>query len=147
VKAELAKIAALTDYKQVLDYLAADETNRGGQFIGLYVAADDRQSSINRINFSQAGLSLPEKEYYTRTDEATKKVRVAFVAYIARLFTMVGVDPASAKTKADAILEFETALAKSHKAPVELRDPVANYNKFAVSDLTKQMPNLNWNIA
>ncbi|QHV97661.1 M13 family metallopeptidase [Spirosoma endbachense] len=144
VKAELAKIAALTDYKQVLDYIAADETNRGGQFIGLYVAADDRQSSINRINFSQAGLSLPEKEYYTRTDEATKKVRAAFVAYIGKLFTMVGVDPASAKTKADAILEFETALAKSHKAPVELRDPVANYHKFAVSDLTKQMPNLNW---
>ncbi len=68
VKAELAKIAALTDYKGVLSYIAADPTNRGGKFIGLYVGADDRQSSINRINFSQAGLSLPEKDYYTKTD-------------------------------------------------------------------------------
>jgi len=144
VKAELAKIAALTDYKQVLNYLAADQTNRGGELIGFYVGADDRQSSINRINFIQAGLSLPEKEYYTRTDEATKKIRSAFVAYIARLFTMVGVDSVSARTKADAILEFETALAKSHKAPADLRDPVANYNKLAVADLTRQMPNLNW---
>ncbi|MCK8490608.1 M13 family metallopeptidase [Spirosoma sp. RP8] len=144
LKAELAKIAALTDYKQVLNYLAADESNRGGEFIGFYVGSDDRQSSINRINFSQAGLSLPEKEYYTRTDEATKKIRTAFVAYVAKLFTMVGVDPTSARTKADAILEFETALAKSHKAPADLRDPVANYNKFAVADLTKRMPNLDW---
>ncbi|WP_338870541.1 M13 family metallopeptidase [Spirosoma sp. SC4-14] len=144
IKAELTKISALTDYKQVLNYLAADQTNRGGEFIGFYVGADDRQSSINRINFIQAGLSLPEKEYYTRTDEATKKIRSAFVAYITRLFTMVGVDSVSARTKADAILEFETALAKSHKAPADLRDPVANYNKLAVADLTRQMPNLNW---
>ncbi|GAB3560556.1 M13 family metallopeptidase [Spirosoma fluminis] len=144
IKAELAKIDALTDYKQVLSYLAADESNRGGEFIGLYVGADDRQSSINRISFSQAGLSLPEKEYYTKTDEATKKIRTAFVAYVARLFTLTGVDSVSAKTKADAILAFETALSKSHKSPADLRDPVANYNKFAVADLTKQMPSLNW---
>ena len=144
VKEELARIAALADYKQMLHYLAADSTRRGGEFIGFYVGADDRQSSINRINFSQAGLSLPEKEYYTRTDEATKKIRTAFVAYIAKLFTMVGVDSSSAKTKASAILAFETNLAKSHKAPADLRDPIANYNKLAVSDLTKKMPNLNW---
>ncbi|GAB3509206.1 M13 family peptidase [Spirosoma knui] len=144
VKAELAKIDALADYKQVLSYLAADESNRGGEFIGLYVGADDRQSSINRINFGQAGLSLPEKEYYTKTDEATKKIRTAFVAYVAKLFTLTGVDSISAKTKADAILAFETALARSHKSPADLRDPVANYNKFAVADLTKQMPSLNW---
>ena len=144
VKAELAKIAALTNYKELLNYIAADKTNRGGEFIGLYVGADDRQSSINRIIFGQSGLSLPEKDYYTKTDAPTRKVRTAFVAYVAKLFTLIGVDSVSAKTKADGILEFETTLARSHKAPADLRDPVANYNKLAVADLTKQMPNLNW---
>ncbi|GAB3989474.1 M13 family peptidase [Spirosoma daeguense] len=144
VKAELAKIAALKDYKQVMTYLAANEANRGGKFIGFYVGADDRQSTINRMNFWQAGLSLPEKDYYTRTDEATKKIRAAFVTYVAKLFTLTGVDSTLAKTKAQAILAFETNLAKSHKAPADLRDPVANYNKFAVADLTKKMPSLDW---
>ncbi|CCH52197.1 Endothelin-converting enzyme 1 [Fibrisoma limi BUZ 3] len=144
LKAELAKINALTDYKQVLAYLAADESNRGGELFGFYIGADDRQSSINRINFGQAGLSLPEKEYYTKTDEPTKKIRAAFVAYIAKMFTLIGVDSTTAKTKAQGILDFETALAKAHKAPADLRDPVANYNKLAVADLTRQMPNLNW---
>ncbi|MBC3785592.1 M13 family metallopeptidase [Spirosoma utsteinense] len=144
LKAELARIAALTDYKGVLNYIASDKANRGGEFIGLYVGADDRQSSLNRINFGQAGLSLPEKDYYTKTDSSTRKIRAAFVAYVAKLFTMVGVDAATARTKADAILEFETALAASHKAPADLRDPVANYNKLAVADLTKRMPNLDW---
>nr|WP_229364423.1 M13 family metallopeptidase [Fibrella aestuarina] len=144
VKAELAKINALTDYKQVLTYLATNDANRGGKFIGFYVGADDRQSSINRINFLQAGLSLPEKDYYTRSDEATKKIRAAFVAYVAKLFTLTGVDSVQAKQKGQAILAFETNLAKSHKSPTDLRDPVANYNKFAVADLTKRMPTLNW---
>lgn len=144
LKAEFAKINAITDYKDVLNYMAADETNRGGALMGLYVGADDRQSSINRINFGQAGLSLPEKDYYTRTDAPTKKIRAAFLVYVAKLFTLTGVDSLSARTKAESILAFETALARSHKSPADLRDPVANYNKIAVTDLTKQMPNLNW---
>lgn len=144
IKAELARIAALTTYKDVLNYMAASKSNRGGAFFGFYIGADDRQSSINRINFGQSGLSLPEKEYYTKTDEPTRKIRTAFVAYVARLFALTGVDTASARTKAEAILAFETALARSHKAPADLRDPVANYNKLAVADLTRQMPNLNW---
>ncbi|GAB2560143.1 M13 family metallopeptidase [Spirosoma aerophilum] len=144
LKAELAKIEALKDYKDVLTYLASSPSNPGGKFIGYYVGADDRQSDMNRINFNQAGLSLPEKDYYTKTDESTKKIRSAFVSYAAKLFTLVGGDSLSAKTKANKILALETTLAQSHKAQADLRDPVANYNKVAVADLTKQMPNLNW---
>ncbi|SOD97350.1 M13 family metallopeptidase [Spirosoma fluviale] len=144
LKAELAQIGALNDYKEALNYLASSQSNPGGKFIGYYVGADDRQSSLNRINFGQAGLSLPEKDYYTKTDESTKKIRTAFLNYAAKLFTLVGVDSLSAKTKANTILAFETALAQSHKEQADLRDPVANYNKLSVADLTKQMPNLNW---
>lgn len=144
LKPELAKIAALTDYKQLLNYAAADETNRGGALFGFYVGADDRRSDINRINFNQAGLSLPEKEYYFKTDEETKKVRTAFLNYVAKLFTLTGVDSTVARKKADGILAFETALAKSHKAAADLRDPIKNYHKYAVADLNKLTPNIDW---
>jgi len=144
LKSELAKIAALTDYKQVLRYIAADETNRGGAFFSLYVGPDDRQSTINRISFGQSGLSLPEREYYFKTDEATKKVRAAFLSYMTRLFTLTGVDSTSARKKADGILAFETALAKSHKAPADLRDPIKNYHKFSVTELNKLTPGIDW---
>ncbi|GAB3562167.1 M13 family peptidase [Spirosoma luteolum] len=144
VKAELAKIAALTSYKEVVNYLAASKADPGGQLIGFYVGADDRESGTNRINFVQSGLSLPEKDYYTKQDAETVKVRTAFVAYVAKLFTLTGVDAATAKTKAEGILALETELARAHKAPADLRDPVANYHKLAVADLTRQMPNLAW---
>lgn len=144
LKPQLAKIAALKDYKDAVAYMAADEANRGGELFGLYVGADDRQSTINRINFTQAGLSLPEKEYYTRTDDASKKIRAAFVTYVATLFTLTGVDSVAAKQKAAGILAFETTLAKSHKSPADLRDPVANYHKLSLGELNKLTPGLDW---
>ena len=144
LKPELAQIAAITNYRQALDYMARDESHRGGVLIGLFIGADDRQSSINRINFVQAGLSLPEKDYYTRDDDETKKIRAAFVEYVAKLFMLIGAPEPVAKIKADSILAFETRLAKSHKTQTDLRDPIANYNKFDVTTLTARMPNLNW---
>ncbi|MGA0559108.1 M13 family metallopeptidase [Larkinella sp. VNQ87] len=144
LKPELAIIAGLKDYKQVLNYLAADETNRGGALFGFYVGADDRRSDINRINFSQAGLSLPEKEYYFKNDEETKKIRAAFLNYIVKLFTLTGVDSTTARKKADGILAFETNLAKSHKAAADLRDPIKNYHKYSVAELNKLTPNIDW---
>ncbi|MFD1141157.1 M13 family metallopeptidase [Larkinella insperata] len=150
LNAELAKIRAITDYRQFVNHLVTGASIIGPfgipprAFVGYYVANDDRQSSINRINFQQAGLSLPEKGYYTRADEATKNIRADFVDYVATLFRLIGVDFTTARSKAEALLAFETDLAGSHKDPAELRDPVANYNKFAVADLTRQMPHLNW---
>ena len=144
LKPQLAKISALKDFKEALQFMAADSANRGGELFGIYVGADDRQSSINRLTFVQSGLSLPEKEYYTRTDEASKKIRAAFLTYIAKLFTLTGTDSLTAKKKADGILALETKLAQSHKTPADLRDPVANYHKLTVGELNKQMPALDW---
>ncbi|WP_221393683.1 M13 family metallopeptidase [Dyadobacter sp. NIV53] len=150
LKAGLANIAAISDYRQLIDHLITDESDVTGfwtasnSFIGFYVGPDDRQSTNNCINFQQAGLSLPEKGYYTRTDEATKKIRQAFLDYVTKLFTLTGIEPALAHTKATAILAFETKLAQSHKEQADLRDPVANYHKFNVTDLIRKMPNLNW---
>ncbi|WP_228724401.1 M13 family metallopeptidase [Spirosoma sp. KUDC1026] len=144
LEGELIAIRALTDYKSVLTYLTTTDVDPGGKLLGFRVAADDRQNTINRINFVQAGLSLPERSYYTRQDSATRAVRKAFVHYVATLFRLTGVDARSAQTKADAILAFEMKLAGSHKPPAELGDPVANYHRLAVADLSQQMPNLAW---
>ncbi|RRB00998.1 M13 family metallopeptidase [Larkinella rosea] len=144
LKAELAKIAGLKDYKEALHYMADDEINRGGVLFGMGVGPDDRQSTINRLSFIQSGLSLPEKDYYFKTDAETVKVRTAFLKYITQLFTLTGVDSTTARKKAEGILAFETTLAKSHKAPAELRDPIKNYHKLSVPELTKLTPNIDW---
>jgi len=142
VKPQLAKIAAVKDYKDLVK-LAADGFKTGDGFLfGFYVSPDDRISSKNAAHFDQTGLNLPNRDYYFKTDTASKKILDGYEKYIAKLFTLTGVDAKTAATKAAAILALETNIAKSHLTPVELRDPVKNYNKFTVTDFQKQVPDI-----
>ena len=142
VKPLLAKIDAIKDYKDLLKLSAESFKDGDGFLFGFYVSPDDKVSSKNVAHFDQTGLTLPEKDYYSKTDSASKKIRDEYVKYIAKLFTLTGVDAKTAAAKADGILKLETAIAKTHRSQVELRDPQANYNKFAVADFQKQIPDI-----
>jgi putative endopeptidase len=142
VKPLLEKISAIKDYKDVIDVSASTFKDGDGFLFGFYVNPDDRNSKINVAHFDQTGLGLPNRDYYFNTDSATVKIRAAYVKYITQLFVLTGVDQATAAQKANAILKLETAIAQSHLTPTELRDPVKNYNKFAVSDWQKQLPDI-----
>ncbi len=142
IKPLLAKINGLKDYKELIQFAADSYKDGDGFLLGFYVSPDDRNSAKNVVHFDQSGLGLPNRDYYFNTDSATKNIRAAYVKYIAKLFTLTGADAATASKNADNILKLETALAQSHSTPVELRDPVKNYHKFAVGDMQKQVPDL-----
>lgn len=142
LKPELAKIAAVQNYKELVK-LSADGFKTGDGFLfGFYVYPDARNSSVNVAQLAQTGLGLPNRDYYFKTDSASVNIRAEYVKYIAKLFRLTGVDAATATKKANGILKLETAIAKSHRSPVELRDPVKNYNKLPVKALQKQMPDV-----
>ncbi|WP_448701634.1 M13 family metallopeptidase [Mucilaginibacter sp. AW1-3] len=142
LKPIFAQIDAVKDYKGLVA-LSADGFKTGDGFLfGFNISPDDKISTKNAAQFGQSGLTLPNCEYYSKTDSASVKIRAEFVKYITKLFTLAGVDPATAAKNADAVLKLETQIAKSHSTPVELRDPVKNYNKFAVVDFQKQMPDV-----
>ncbi|EHQ27983.1 M13 family metallopeptidase [Mucilaginibacter paludis] len=142
VKPLLAKIDAVKDYKQLISLSAEGYKDGDGFLLGFYVSPDDRISTKYAVNFTQAGLGLPNRDYYFKTDSASQNIRKQYVNYIAKLFTLTGTDAATAAKQADDILKLETAIAGSHLTPVELRDPVKNYNKFTVSDFQKQIPDI-----
>ena len=142
VKPLLARIDAVKDYKQLINLAVEGYKDGDGFLIGFAVGPDDKISTKNAVNFYQAGLGLPNRDYYFNSDSATVKIRESYVKYISKLFTLSGMAPADASKKADAILKLETAIAKSHSTPVELRDPVKNYNKYAVADFQKQVPDI-----
>lgn len=144
LKPMLAKIDAIKDYKEMIALLQDSYKTGDGDLLGFYVGADDKNSSKNIAVFSQSGLSLPEKDYYTRKDSSSVAIRNAFTAFVKKMFELNAVDSAVATKNAADILALETEIAKSHRSPVELRDPEKNYNKKAVADLDKQMPNIAW---
>jgi putative endopeptidase len=140
----LRKIDEIKDYKEMVKFLADGFKEGEGDLFAFTVGPDDKISNKNAVNFSQAGISLPEKSYYVNNDAPTKKIRTEFLRYATRLFTLTGSDAKDAAEFAGHVLKLETEIAKSHSSQVELRDPQKNYNKFYVADIQKSTPNIDW---
>lgn len=143
LKPVLAKIDGAKDYKELVTLLAELAKTDEAGLLGMGVGADEKNSVKNIVSFYQSGLSLPEKDYYFKTDSTSKVARDGFVAYASKLFSLTGADAASATKNAKDILALETEIAKSHRSPEELRDPQKNYNKMSTAQLAQLAPNLN----
>lgn len=141
IKPLLSKIDQIKTDQDLLKFIANGYKDAEGDLLGFSVEPDDKNSTKNVLVFSQSGLTLPERSYYLDQDEKAKKIRTEYLKYITKIFTLAG-DSVNAAKYADNILKLETAIAPSHSTPVELRDPQKNYNKFAVADFQKQIPNI-----
>lgn len=138
------KINSITDIPSLIN-IVADLDNIGvGAMFGDYVTQDDKQSDVMSFRLDQGGLGLPERDYYFNTDTPTVNIRNAYIAHIANLFVFQGRDAAQATQAARDILTLETRLAKASRKLADLRDPYSNYNKTAISDLTKLCVSVNW---
>jgi len=144
VKPWLKQIADIKDAAGILQFNTEQTANNNNLFMGGFIGADEKNSTNNIIIFYQAGLGLPDRDYYFKTDEATAKVVKAYQAYIQKLFSLTGDDSATAAKNMKAVYDLEKQLAASHRTNVELRDPQSNYNKMAVADLDKKMPAIGW---
>ena len=140
VRKTLQEIEGITSRDQLSKVLGAA---MDFQLWAMYVDADAMNSSMNILNEYQAGFALGEKEYYLDEDEQTRAIRDAYVAYVEKLFGLFGFD--NAADRAQTVLRLETRLAKAAYSNVELRDPIANYNKMSVAELQQLVPQVNWN--
>jgi putative endopeptidase len=66
IKPVLARIDAVTDIPSLMKLIAEEQKVGDGSIIGLYVGPDDKQSTINIAQFSQTGIGLPERDYYSK---------------------------------------------------------------------------------
>jgi predicted metalloendopeptidase len=106
--------------------------------VGAGVAPDFEDSGRNLLYVGQAGLGLPERDYYFRDDDETVETRRAYAAHIAAMLRLAG--EADADAAATAILELETALAEAAFTATQLRDLDLVFNRYAVDDLPDVMP-------
>lgn len=139
IEADLAKVAAIQNLDSLAQVAGMLRRHGGGGLFGNFVFADQKQSDINALYISQGGMSLPSRDYYFV--EGFAKVRDEFKTHVAKMFTLAGYDEAAAKSAADTVLAIETALAENAKTPVELRDRLANYNRYSLAELEKLMSN------
>jgi len=111
---------------------------------GFGAGADLKATNNIILNAGQGGLTLPNNEYYTKTDAKSVEVRARFVQYVTNMFKLLGDSPEIAAAKAAKVLEMQTRLAKVSLTPVERRTPENSYNKIAFADLDELTPNFAW---
>jgi len=97
--------------------------------------ADAKNSTMNIAQASQGGLSLPNRDFYTKDDAKSIETRAKFVEYTTNMFKLLGDDADKAAMNAKTIMAIQTRLANASKAPVEMRDPQKRYNKMTLAEL------------
>jgi len=140
----LARVDAIKDVPSLIQFVAAETKTGKNSIIGFGIGPDNKNSSINIAHAYQAGIGLPDRDYYFKTDSSTLRIQQAYKKNISTLLQLTGVDPATATKNAEVVYGVEKQIAASHKTNIELRDVDANYNKTAVASINKTQPNIGW---
>jgi putative endopeptidase len=144
IDAEMQRIAEINSEAN-LQAEAARLQERGiGVMFRFGSRQDAKDSSQVIATVNQGGLGLPERDYYLREDEKSKKLRDAYVKYATTLFALLGDPGDKAAAEAATVLAVETSLAKASMSNVDLRDPVKTYHKMTVDELQPLTPDFSW---
>jgi putative endopeptidase len=143
LKPYLKRIDAIKSSKDLPGAIAWMHKNGIPAIFRVGGGADAKNSKMTIVNAGQGGLSLPNKDYYTKMDARSVEIRVKFIEHMKNIFVLLGEDADSAARDAQTVMDIQTRLANASKAPVELRDRDKNYNKIPVADAQKIIPNLN----
>ena len=143
--AEFKAIEAINDRASLLKQIAHLHSIGIDVLFNFGAQPDAKDSTHEIAQAAQGGLGLPDRDYYTKTDAASKKLRDQYVEHVAKMLTLLGDPPAKASDEARKILALETKLAEASRTRVQLRDPIKNYNKMPVKQLQGLTPDWNWN--
>ncbi|MDG2533001.1 M13 family metallopeptidase [Sphingomonas sp. HITSZ_GF] len=104
----------------------------------VYIGQDDKNPDVYAVNMSQAGLGLPDRDYYLSKDAKFVETKAAYEKHLAAQLTNAGEPDAAARAKA--IVDFETKIAAVQWTRIESRDANKTYNKMTVAELQKLAP-------
>ncbi len=105
---------------------------------------DAKDSTKTIATLGQGGLSLPDRDFYLKTDPRAVETRQRFERHVAKMFELAGDETASAAAKAKAVMDFEMILAKASADRVSMRDPNKRYHLMAKKDLATLAPTFPW---
>ena len=141
LQADLARVAAIQTREQFRSFMAGTMKDFGSTLFGLQVIPDLDNPTMNILAVGTSGMGLPDRDYYLL--DKYKPQRAAYRAYIERTLGLVGTPDAAAK--ADAIMAFETEIAKLSWPQADLRDIDKLNNPMTPAQLSAYAPGFDWN--
>ena len=145
IKPWLAAIDSMSKPEDITKLIARMQRNGTNVLWSIYVMSDIKNSEANAFYINQGGMSLPDPDYYLKTDPASKKLQEQYVEQISKMLQHVGYAQADADKGAKVVMNIETQLAKVSMNAVAQRDIEAQYNKRTIAELSKDAPAIDWN--
>ncbi len=144
IRADLDRINALRSTSDLPQMLARLHSYAVPVVFGFASTQDYKNTEQVVASIGQGGLGLPDRDYYTKDDTKSKEIRDRYVQHVARMLQLLGDPPEGATKGARDVMNLETALARASMTNVELRDPVATYNKMTTAELQALSPSFSW---
>ena len=108
-------------------------------------AQTDLNDATNAIaTVDQAGIALPDRDYYLKSDQRSVELRQKYVAVVQKVLGLAGEPAEQAAADARAVLSIETALAEAMLDRVTRRDPASTQHRMTINELQALSPNFNW---
>jgi putative endopeptidase len=141
---EFKRIAAIRDIAALTAEIARLQYIGVGPLYTSFIAQDEKNSDREAVHLYQGGLGLPDRDYYTDTDEHAQLLRREYVAHVGRMLSLLGDDAATAAKNAATVMTMESELARASRKLEDLRDPVRNYNAMSLDALATLTPSIRW---
>jgi putative endopeptidase len=140
-KRQLDTIARLRTHADVAKLIATPGVSLDGP-ISWSITLDEKNPDRYIVRIGQSGLSLPDREYYLKTDPEFVQIRATYKAHIAKMLSLIG--HKDAEREAGQILTLETEIAKRSWELEKRRDRDTTYNLRSVVALRSEVPDYPW---
>ena len=138
------RIDAVKDKNELPELLAYLHHQGFNVFFGFGSTPDFKNAKEVIAEADQAGLSLPDRDYYLKTDAKSEELRKQFVQHVTNMFKLLGDSPEKASQEATVVMNIETALAKGSMDRVDRRDPEKIYHKISEQEWQALTPSLSF---
>jgi len=115
----------------------ATRNSVGGPVVA-FVGQDDKNPEQYALTLVQAGLGMPDRDYYLSNDAKLAETRAAYLKHLTAMLTLAG--EGDAADRAAAVVAFETSIAQAHWTRIDSRDATKTYNKMSVAQLSQSAP-------
>ena len=122
----LSQIQAIRNFDDVARVMATLEEDGVDVPVVAYVEPDEKNPNINAVTWTQAGLGLPDRDYYLKSGSKSAALRQEYLDYLTRLHRLA--HTAYPEREARDTLAFETALARIQWTRTACRNPITTYN-------------------
>ena len=141
---EFARIAKISDRRGLQMELAHLQTYNIHAGFNFGSTIDFKNSSEQTGGAEQAGLSLPDRDYYTKTDAKSNEIKAGYQKHVAKMFVLAGDTEEKAAAEATTVMDVETRLANASMQRAQLRDPAAIYHRMGLEELKAATPDFDW---